>query len=457
MIISLTEQAKNEQSYGAGFMSAALEAQTAESNADSAAHELGMWLCALKSFFNIRNLPLNQAEPSSTFDWTVELRILRRCLLRASKLVLDMSRADSFERQLLNGDESSTLSLMAGDETPRALYRHSDRSLNSLAESISDVVSLCESLLAAQSVNLQAWSSFGRFFARLLETSDAARRVMHEAEHEAAASLQPQLAALTRGRVQPTALAADVLYIFNALAKLLWRLRFIESELKRDAPLKQTLPIFCLVHEESRRLREFIETRAMRVEGLSENILEALDGSNYALAMELRKVFAHELVGLSALRQAPPIYAKVETAHGLLRDCFQHSTLALAQVFDPALDGARLFSAFHTKLEQSLVLRSDLWTLSQLVRRAEHERDLFPIARLLEQLNAFREGSLRYLMYKDWEGCERFMEEVATARGAVELAPVLNRFGAYLETLHGQVNMRAVLANHPFDFPQVEI
>jgi hypothetical protein len=139
-----------------------------------------------------------------------------------------------------------------------------------------------------------------------------------------------------------------------------------------------------------------------------------------------------------------------------LRDCFQQSIVGLAQLFNPTLDVARLFSAFQTKLDQSLMLRDDLWTLLQLVRRAEKERDRYPISRLLERLNSFRDGSLRYLMYKDWEASERFMEEVAAARGAVEVTPVLHRFSAYLETLLGQVNMRAVLADHPFDYPSIE-
>jgi hypothetical protein len=268
--------------------------------------------------------------------------------------------------------------------------------------------------------------------------------------------LQASLIALAQEAIKPGALGADMLVIFSDLARLLERLRFIEAALRKDSPLKSVLPLFTLVHEETRTLLKFIETRALRAEEIDESVFDTLDSSNYAVSMELRKVFAHELVGLSALRQAPQIYARVENAHGLLRDCFQQSTVALAQLFDPALDGARLFNAFQTKLEQSLALRRDVWVLLQLVRRAEKERELYPIARLLERLASFREGSLRYLMYKDWEACERFIEEVEAARGAVELAPVLHRFGTYLETLHGQVNMRAVLAEHPFDYPPLE-
>jgi hypothetical protein len=56
-------------------------------------------------------------------------------------------------------------------------------------------------------------------------------------------------------------------------------------------------------------------------------------------------------------------------------------------------------------------------------------------------------------MYKDWESYERFVEEVSTTRGAGELAPVLHRFAVYLQALSGQINMRAVLADQPFDYP----
>jgi hypothetical protein len=172
--------------------------------------------------------------------------------------------------------------------------------------------------------------------------------------------------------------------------------------------------------------------------------------------METRQVFSHELVGFSALRPAPASFAKIETAHGLLANSLQESIVILARLYEPELEANALFSEFQTRLQQSLTLRSDLWRLLQLVQRAERERDRFPTARLLGQLDYFRANSLRFLMYKDLEACERFMEEVAMAHGAVELAPVLHRFAAYLETLHGQVNMRAVLAPYPFDFPEIE-
>ena len=424
------------------------------------AYEPGVWLSALRSFFHAQNHPFSENERAEilTRDWTNEVRLTRMTLQRITQLTLRSIKTEESNDTTLEGAEESAAlgQLSPTDQQSEAYAGTTNHSLVALAEALCDASAVCEALLETRAVNFHTWASIGKLLARDLDSSEAARNFTRFSYHQASANLQASLIALAQEAIKPGALGADMLVIFSDLARLLERLRFIEAALRKDSPLKSVLPLFTLVHAETRTLLKFIETRALRAEEIDESIFDALDSSNYAISMELRKVFAHELLGLSALRQAPQIYARVENAHGLLRDCFQQSTVALAQLFDPALDGARLFNAFQTRLEQSLALRRDVWILLQLVRRAEKERELYPIARLLERLASFREGSLRYLMYKDWEACERFIEEVEAARGAVELAPVLHRFGTYLETLHGQVNMRTVLAEHPFDYPALE-
>jgi hypothetical protein len=232
---------------------------------------------------------------------------------------------------------------------------------------------------------------------------------------------------------------------------LLALLRFVGLSLKGDAQLKRLLPIFTLIYEETKALLDFIDGRALRVEGVERKIGEILDGTAYAVKMEMRKAFEHELIGLCSVRQPPQIFAKVENSAGLLRDCYQQSVVALAQSFGSAVDGDVLFHSFQTKLDQSLLLRRELWHLVVLVRRASAEGEAFPRELVLEGLKDFAESGQRFLMYKDWEALDRFVEEVDAAHGAGELSRTLHRFEAFLETLFGQVNMRAVLADLPFD------
>jgi len=424
------------------------------------AHELGLWLRALGSFFEVRNHPTSNPDQPEALarDWTVETRITRRVLLRATQLSYSLLSPYTAQEDALYEAEENSAQSISPPETfhAEALANAAARSYMTLAEALKDTLGVCESLLEKPTIDLHTWVSMGKILTRQLDQLEGAKSAMRTEQHYSTENLQDSLVAITRRADVPASFGPDLLIIFTELARLLRRLEFIESLLKRDQPLKQTLPLFALVYEGARWLMEFIEACLARAEGLDQKIFDELDVTNYAMLMELRRVYTQELVSLSSMRQAPTIYARVETAYGLLNNCFQQSTTGLAQVFDPTLDGARLFDTFHIKLEQSMALRRDLWLLLQLVKRAEKERDQHPVSQLVARLDTFRNGSMRYLMYKDWDACERFMEEVSAARGAIELTPVLHRFGAYLETLFNQVNLRSVLASSAFDYPALE-
>jgi hypothetical protein len=424
------------------------------------ARDLKMWIHALRAFFNPRNHPFPETNQSDLVkhDWINELTIVRGTLLRASQLVFHLIHSENSGNTLFTEtDEAFALddgvAANVADEMEGELE---DDSLYTAASLLSDACELCESLLNAPKVTLHAWTNLGETLAHTLNQIDNSKALSQFVAHRATLNIPAPLLEITQQNIKPVALGADMLHIFSIIFDLLDNLSKVEKFLRRDQSLKQTLPIFSLVHEKTNELINFIKTRALRIEGLEQNAFETLDSTNYAIRMELRKVFAHELVDMVSLRHAPAIYIKVENANGLLRDSFRQSAIGLAQLFNSAIEGSQLFDAFQTKLDQSLALRRDLWTLSQLVRRAEKEQTVSVTERLMKKLVTFHEGSLRYLMFKDWESCERFMEEVGAARGAAELAPVFHRFSAYLEALSSQVNMRAVLLNHPFDYPALE-
>jgi hypothetical protein len=430
------------------------------SQGGAGAREISAWMRGLRSFFNLYNQPFSEAGQANlaAHDWTNELRIVRGTLLRCSQLVFQSVHFEKPDNTIFDETETrdslAPLSSLSPSEEVKTGVGNT--SLLTLAAALSDACASCQLLLELRPVSLHAWVNLGEELERNLRGFEGARVMAQLYSNQDWLNLPAPLLALARDAARPAAFGADLLLIFSSLFRLLEYLRLVETFLRQDQSLKQTLPIFTLVHEEARSLCEFIETRTLKIEGLEKSVFDALDSMNYAIRMELRKVFAHELVGVSSLRQAPMIYVKVENAHGLLRDSFQQSVVGLAQLFKPEIDGAQLFNAFRTKLEQSLALRSDLWKLLQLVRRCESETDSAAIERLPKSLARFREGSLRYLMFKDWDSCERFMEELDAARGSTELAAVIHRFAAYLEALSSQVNMRAVLVNHPFDYPEPE-
>jgi hypothetical protein len=420
---------------------------------DSSLLELHIWQRAIRSFFNLRNHSLSDAEKAEILsrDFSAELRIVAQALRRALLLGLNCTpEKSSASFELEEAHAFDAMSLNAAGESPAQAVVSP---LAPLVDTLSELCDMCDSALSSK-VDFQAWTSIERVVRGELAQSQFIKQLERRAHSGVLERQHPEILELT-ARIAHDTLAADMSSIFSQLARLLEQLRVIETLLRHDAPLKLSLPIFTLVHEETRSLVEFIEKRAIRTEEIDGRVFDALDSTGYAVGVELSRVFGRELVGLVSLRQSPAIYTKVENAHGLLRDSFQQTLVALIQVFDPALDVSLFLKFFHTRREQSLSLRSDLWMLLQFVLQAEKDRDRRPLAPLLERLDAFREGSLRFLMYRDWEPFERFVAELIAARGAVELAPVLHRFGTYLEALFGQINMRTVLADHPFEYPTV--
>jgi hypothetical protein len=424
--------------------------QSALPDAFPTEHELAVWLRALQSFFNAANHPLSETERASLGErsFKCETGVARDALLRCLHLLGSFVSGESPPGSARE-DETAVEVSRAAPDGALGLIGAKD-SLADLADVFKDVSRLCEALLESPSVGFSAWSSLGGILERELRRSDVVGLILASGHGAGAAGLQEPLVALAHG-LAPDELGEDLLEIFQAFSRLLTLLRFVELSLKSDAQLKRLLPVFTLIHEETLALLDFIEGRVMRVEGVDGAASEILDGTAYAVRMELRKSFGHELTGLCSLRQPPQLFAKVENATGLLRDCYQQSVVALAQCFNSTLDVAGLFQSFRTRLEQSLELRRELWHLIILMRRASNDGGSPPATHVLEGLNAFGEGAQRYLMYKDWEVLERFAEEIDSARGADDLSRTLHRFEAFLETLFGQVNMRAALAQHPFD------
>lgn len=414
------------------------------------ARELAVWLRALQSFFDIADHPLADSERASMPDrsFKCETGVVRDVLVRCLHLLGTVARGTNAAEP-----DEDTSAHIAREAAPA--FAGVKTSLGDLSDVLRDACGLAESLLESSSVAFAAWSGLGGVIERELRRSDAAALIVTAGEDADSNPLQETLQVRARALASDE-LSDDVAAIFAGFTRLLALLDFIGRSLARDGQLKRLLPVFTLIQTDTRALLDFIEERALKVADVERGAREILDGTAYAVRMELRKAFEHELVGFCSTRQPPQLFARVENAAGLLRDCYQQSIVALAQSFDPALDGARLFQSFETKLEQSLVLRRELWRLIRLVRRPALGAEPPTQDSVVEHLNSFREHSQRYLMYKDWEPLERFQEEVESARGAAQLEQTLHRFEAFLETLFGQVNMRVVLAAYPFDATSVE-
>ena len=225
----------------------------------------------------------------------------------------------------------------------------------------------------------------------------------------------------------------------------------IESNLHKLDTLLESLSLLEILEFECRSLTDYIDTKAIKLTARNEKLHEVLDGISYGINHDLRRIFERELVRGVTEQSIPIVYGKILHAHGLLTNCFQQSTITLLQVFKPSLDGSTLFNDVELRLQQSLILCKDLSSLMRFVRLAQANGDPDVLRSVTARILEFRDGSMQYLMYKDWRGYESLALEVITAvENNLNPKPLLHRFICYLEVLYGHVKMRAVLAD---EFP----
>jgi hypothetical protein len=225
-------------------------------------------------------------------------------------------------------------------------------------------------------------------------------------------------------------------------------LQFTEDQLRHANSANETFALFEVVHEEARVLVEFIRTNGSNRDVMSDELIEILDGSAFALNHDLQRAFEIEARAHISDESARLVMGQLYRAHDILTNCLQQSTIALAMVFNRDLVGTRLFNNSDIRYRQSLQLCNDLTELIRLVDASEDKSAEFALTILEDGIENFRSQSMEYLMYSDWPQFESFCEKlVQPSTPSMELERVLHQFRCYLETLLGQVKMRAVLAD----------
>jgi hypothetical protein len=244
---------------------------------------------------------------------------------------------------------------------------------------------------------------------------------------------------------QPVRELVDV--VFKDLLRLLECLDLIESHLRQVDCADETFALFQLIHDEARGLVKFIRSDALNSCDLSAELIDTLDGVTFVINHDLQRVFQGDS-GDPSDRTSHIVLSRMYRAHDVLTNCLQQSTISLAVLFDSSLVGAKLFDNSDMRHRQSIQLCQDLLTLRQVVEDVNEDADYHQLVKLTSGITRFRNESMECLMYADWPQFESFCERILVSlsdRSA--LVPVLNQFQCYLETLLGQVRMRAVFAD----------
>ena len=399
------------------------------------AFELGLWLSGLESFLNVQNqlFIVEKREKIAQRNWMKEFRLTHSTLLLCSRLTFQIAHA------------------IRQDKTNEDIFGISAQEIQKLSRTIKESVLLSEGLLRAEPLRFNEWAAWSNALNAKLNSTDAFGKFIKFAEKTGETFYPQMLQDLLDTREIPAVLRADLNLILPRIAKILKWLNIVREMIQKDKPLKPAILIYAKVYEQIRELTGYINNRLLRHPDKESEFFGTLDGAAYVASIELRKVYQSELLGLSDIRPVPLVRAKIEASHGLLNDSFQQTLVSFAQLVAPEISAEEIFPEYQVKREQSIMLRQDLWQMMNEVQIAEQNPETYPLDELKKRLSDFTASTMKYLIYKDWETVERFVEELVRTDEKKDLVPLLHRFGAYLETLFGQINMRGVLAGHPFE------
>ena len=234
--------------------------------------------------------------------------------------------------------------------------------------------------------------------------------------------------------------------VFEDLLRLLECLTLIERHLRKRNAALETFALFEIIHDEARALVKFIDDEALTCEAMNEEVSETLDGIIFAINHDLHRIFDNLQGGAGSNAQIA--LGQLFRAHDLLTNCLQQSIISLGITLDRRLDGTKMFEDSDKRYRQSIQLCKDISILLRLiVACGGGRRKKSAFANLKARVEVFRNESLECLMYSDWPEFEGFCEKInCPPTSEQELESVLHQFRCYLETLLGQVKMRAVLA-----------
>jgi hypothetical protein len=398
--------------------------------------ELGIWLSGLESFLASGHHSFvdsrdTKALPDSSREFRLVHATLQRCAMLNARLLSAIGLP-------VMAETSVTRKIGAGE-------------LNDLSLVLREATLLSEGLISSNSLSFGEWKAWCNLLSQKFVATLAFGKLIQYAEETGEKFLPDTLKELAESKCYLNADHAELALILPRFGRILRWLNVVGKMLEADEPLKPALLIFSRINEQIFELTSYINNRLERFPNQEAELFASLDAAAYTASIELKKVYTQELAGLARMRPSPSIYARMETAHSLLNEGFQQILVGFARMLDPNTDVFVLFPNFHRKLEQTIILRKELWSVVQVVQAAEKNPEKRQIDAMQKTLREFLKGTVHYLFYKDTETVERFVEEILVTKQNKDLVPILHRLGAYLETLFGQVKLRAVLEMHPFD------
>lgn len=413
--------------------------------------ELETWLKGLSSFLDVRHLPLSERERARLIgrNFSPELQVVRRaiqiCETCASEII-----------KLGSTDEVEFESFMASQMRKERFSRHPatwgidepspTESILKLMAGLSDLRVLTETRSEDAKQNFQVYLSLQRSYRRILRDCRYLGMLLGQKFRlEYDLMDNPMLSSALRS-IPEKVLRRKVARVLLHFYRCLKYLSLVSRELNRDRPLRQYLVIFSLIHEQMGDIEDYMKASFIKTGDAGFELRNAAELIVCSLAMEARHILERELVFVSRDPDASSVFSKIESSHGLLRNCFENCIIALVQALDGSLCERDLFPQRAYGFQIAYRLRQDLWELRQHLKHLLERQEAPDSSKIIERLALLRDTSMSDLMHGDCIEFERFSDALVTSNSPLEVRNHLRKFVSYLEALVQEVSKRSTLS-----------
>jgi len=444
--------------------------------------ELEMLLKATERFFVLDNLPISNKDNVMTRNFYYEIKILNPVVNRIVSLIrllLDPEEVKAFyfksyvEYKLIKDyARDKLIENNLRQETPKD-------SIFLLFNAFVNIQEILSGLTQLKKVPYNLYFNLGQIISREIYFN----RFFNPFRLRAFSKLydrinNPALQSIVNS-IKDEQFKKHFSIIILAFSRFIKYLKFINSNSEDLDILKSSLPIFSLIHSESRSLLTYIENDIPKElkaskksdrshHSLRTEFLNFLDSLSFQIHMELRKTFQQILKDVAEIHSPGTIRSIIDSSKGILNNFFQQSIVSVSQIVRSDVKGSDIFPDFVSKFEQSLRLREDIWILYQLTALMEQSLNRTEInhSRIKKDFNSlndfivyFKNLSYNLLRVSDLDDFNKFLGQIEeyseidleNPMKIEEFKKIIHLFNIFLSTTLSHINNRQELKNHPVD------
>lgn len=414
--------------------------------------ELEVWLRSLDRFFTLKNQPFSEevVKNITVKDFSEEMKILKEGVERMGHLISLVQSTGDVAYSRFEDFLESNINRYYGIR-PKEVQVHRENgfaeAMDVLGEAVADFRLIFGEVCKLPKVSFHAFLSAGRLLTREINRNGFLTYLLDR-------KFKPYYDRITNPYIcrmiydcDKPVVKKELARLFLEMSRLSRYLDLVGKDLQRETYLKRNLLIFCMIRHDVRQFVRRLHDRGLELFEKSSATYEAIDSISYCLEMEAKKVYQLELLDFAECQSAEQIKIKVENAYGILRRSFQEAIVTLIQSCYPDVHGEELFDTYVTRQAQSIQLRRDLHVLFEQVRAFIQKRDIDEAGNLIRNIVDFKQSGLKFLMYKDWQDFDLFLEEIKRTRTLPSLLSILHKFETFLASLLIEVGKRSVFVD----------